>query len=252
MTNQFVVLAAGKGTRMGGDMPKVLVGLKSKPLILHLLHELEKINQLIKPVVVVGYQAEKVRAVLGDDYLFAYQSKQLGTAHALLAAKEKVRAENILVLYGDMPFIRAESLRSLMKLHRDKAAKISMLTSRVESFQDPYNSLETYGRIIREPQYEKNKELESKIVKIVEYKDATEEERKITEVNPGIYMFNTEWLWPNLEKIKNGNAQSEYYLTDIVALAIGQNVSVSTLSVNPKEVLGVNTPEHLEVAKELV
>lgn len=252
MTNQFVILAAGKGTRMGGDMPKVLVGLKNKPLILHLLHELENLNQLIKPVIVVGYQAEKVRAVLGEDYIFAYQQKQLGTAHALLAAKAKVKAENIVVLYGDMPFIKAESLRGLMKLHRDNAANISMLTTVAPNFENEYRSLKSYGRIVRRSENEGSTELEKGVVRIVELKDATEAERQIMEVNPGIYMFNTKWLWKNLEQIQNTNSQNEYYLTDIVALAIKLGEKVYTQLVDPKEVIGINTQEHLEIAESLV
>src|SRR6185369_10465409 len=126
MKNQFVILAAGKGTRMGGNIPKVLVMLKNKPLILYVLHEIDKIGQLIKPVVVVGYGAKKVEGVLGNEYLFAFQDKQLGTAHALLAAKRKIKAENIVVLYGDMPFIKAESLKALIKMHFKTGGNISM------------------------------------------------------------------------------------------------------------------------------
>src|SRR5579872_4621873 len=98
MRNQIVILAAGKGTRMGNsNIPKVLVMLKNKPLILYLLEEVEKINQLAKPVVVVGFHGEKVRAVLGDSFSYVNQQDQLGTAHAVMAAKPKIKSENILV-----------------------------------------------------------------------------------------------------------------------------------------------------------
>src|ERR1700744_4976794 len=114
MRNQIVILAAGEGTRVGrDDMPKVLVMLKNQPLILYILRQIENINQLAKPVIVVGYMADKVKAVLGNDYLYAYQDQQLGTAHALNSARHQVSGENILVLYGDMPFIKAESLKEL-------------------------------------------------------------------------------------------------------------------------------------------
>jgi bifunctional UDP-N-acetylglucosamine pyrophosphorylase/glucosamine-1-phosphate N-acetyltransferase len=243
MTNQIVILAAGKGKRMGGDIPKVLVGLKNKPLILHLLHELEKVTQLVKPVVVVGFEAEKVKAVLGNDYLYAYQTEQLGTGHAVMSARGKVTAENILVLYGDMPFITAESLKSLIKLHRDSQATVSMLTTKPDDFSGKLASLYSYGRIIRDAA--------GNVVKITELKDASEEEKKITEVNPGIYMFKTDWLWDNLTKIKNQNAQGEYYLTDIVEVAIAQGQTIHSLPVDPKEVIGVNSQEDLERAESI-
>ena len=245
MRNQIVILAGGKGTRMGSArVPKVLVMLKNKPLILYLLDEIQKIGQLIKPVIVVGYMADKVKTVLGDDYLYAIQDKQLGTAHALMAARPKVRADNILVLYGDMPLLQAEGLKELVRTHLRSGAKISMLTSQVENFRGKFASLEHFGRIIRGPEH--------KIVGIVEFKDATDTQRKIHEVNPGIYMFNTKWLWENLKKIGNNNHQKEYYLTDIVGIATTQGESINSLLVPSEQVLGVNTNEELATAEKLV
>jgi len=244
MRNQIVILAAGKGTRMGGNLPKVLVMLKNKPLILYTLEEMDKINQLAKPIVVVGYGADKVKTVLGDGYLYAYQEQQLGTANALLCAKRKVKADNVLVLYGDMPFIKAESLKALISTHFKNHNKISMLTAAVKNCSGVYSSLEHFGRIVRDS--EKN------ISAIVEYKDASLHQKKIKEVNPGIYMFNTEWLWENLGKIKNSNAQKEYYLTDIVALAIADRQKVCSVSIEPKEVLGINSREDLKTAEKLI
>ncbi len=242
MRNQIVILAAGKGTRMGGDIPKVLVNLNHRPLILYILEEMEKINQLIKPVVVVGFEAEKVRTILGNNYFFALQKEQLGTAHALMAAKSKVGAENILVLYGDMPFIKAESLKNLMRLHKEKSANISMFTAKAESFEGDLESLNFYGRIIRDEK--------GQIVKIVEYKDANLKERELKEVNPGIYMFNAKWLWEKISLVKNQNMQGEYYLTDIVEVAIKSGEYVNSLVIDPYQVLGVNTPKDLEVAEK--
>lgn len=225
-------------------VPKVLVMLKNKPLILYVLDEIEKINQLAKPVVVVGFAAGKVQQVLGNHYIYAFQDKQLGTAHALQAAKNKVKAENILVLYGDMPFIKADSLKSLIKLHFKSGAKISMLTAQTKNFKGIYASLEHYGRIIRTPLGE--------TAGIIEHKDATDVQRKIKEINPGIYMFNTKWLWENLKKIENNNAQKEYYLTDIVQIALSQEEKVNSILVDPKEVLGINSREDLAIAEKLL
>jgi len=245
MRNQIVILAGGKGTRMGNPrVPKVLVMLNNKPLILYVLEEIEKINQLAKPVVVVGFAAGKVQQVLGTHYIYAFQDKQLGTAHALLAAKNKVKAENILVLYGDMPFIKAQSLKDLIKLHFKSGAKITMFTAQAESFKGNYISLDKYGRIIRTPLGD--------IAGIVEYKDATDVQRKIKEINPGLYMFNTKWLWENLKKIENNNAQKEYYLTDIVHVALSQGEKVNSILVDAKEVLGINNKEDLAIAEKLL
>ena len=225
-------------------VPKVLIMLKNKPLILYILDEIEKINQLAKPVIVVGFGAGKVQQVLGNHYLYAFQDKQLGTAHALMAAKNKVKADNILVLYGDMPFIKAGSLKDLIRLHLHSGAKISMLTSQVNSFKGNNISLEHYGRIIRTPLGEP--------AGIVEFKDATDVQRKIKEVNPGIYMFNTKWLWENIKKIENNNAQKEYYLTDIVAVALSQGEKINSILINPEEIIGINSTQDLEIAEKIL
>lgn len=245
MRNQIVILAAGKGTRMGNPkVPKVLVMLKNKPLILYMLEEIEKINQLAKPVIVVGFGAGKVQQVLGNNYLYAFQDKQLGTAHALMAAKNKVKAENILVLYGDMPFIKSDSLKALIKLHLHGGAKMTMLTALAKNYKGKNISLEHYGRIIRAPL--------GGIAGIVEFKDAANVQRKLKEVNPGIYMFNTKWLWENLKKIENRNKQKEYYLTDIVQIALSQGEKVNSILADAKEVLGINSMEDLQIAEKIL
>lgn len=245
MKNQFVILAAGRGTRMGNpNTPKVLVMLKNKPLILFVLEQIDKINRLVKPVVVVGFGAEKVKGVLGDAYVYAFQEKQLGTAHALAAAKVKIRAENILVVYGDMPFIKAESLSQLIKMHFRSGGNISMLTAEAANFKGIHSSQEHYGRIVRNTSHS--------IVGIVEYKDATAAQRKLREINPGIYMFSTKWLWEHIKKIANQNAQKEYYLTDIVGVALEQGEKVNSFMVDAKEVLGVNSKADLAIAERLL
>lgn len=245
MKNRVVILAAGKGKRMGkAEMPKVLVALKNKPLILYILEELEKLNALFKPVIVVGYKSEKVKQILGDDFVYAFQDKQLGTAHAVEASKNKVKAENVLALYGDMPFIKASSLKKLINLHHKKKSKISMFTAKVPNFSGKFGSLNGYGRILRNSA--------GKIVEIVEFKDANERQRKNKEVNPGIYVFNSDWLWKNIKKISNHNVQKEYYLTDLIKIAFEEQENISNLQIDPKEVLGVNTPQDLAWAEKVL
>jgi bifunctional UDP-N-acetylglucosamine pyrophosphorylase/glucosamine-1-phosphate N-acetyltransferase len=243
MRNQILILAAGKGARMGTDRPKVLVELKQRPLILHLLEQIEKINQLAKPVIVVGHQYRQVQDILGDGFIYAYQHQQLGTGHAVMAAEGQIVGNNILVLYGDMPFIQAESLKKLMRLHHDQSSKVSMFTAEVNDFSQ-YPSMNFFGRIIRD--------VYKNIIKITEYKDATPAERKIREVNPGIYMFNSTWLYDNIHKLQNQNSQSEFYLTDMVEVAIAGGQTVQSLPINPKEVIGINTLEELQAAEKLL
>lgn len=225
------------------DVPKVLVMFKQKPLILHLLHELEAVNQLAKPLIVVGFKHKQVQDILGDGYSYALQPHQLGTGHAVMSAEPSITAENILVLYGDMPFIRAGSLKRLIELHLTKNATMSMFTAAAPNFEREYESLKGFGRIIRDGF--------GNIVKITEYKDADEKERNIREVNPGIYMFNTKWLFSNIHSIQNKNANGEYYLTDMAEIAMSQNIPIHSLSIKPHEVLGINTIEQMQIAASL-
>jgi UDP-N-acetylglucosamine diphosphorylase/glucosamine-1-phosphate N-acetyltransferase len=238
---QIVILAGGKGTRMGEtDTPKVLHPLHGEPLITHLLNNLKELSWDPKPVIVVGFKREQVMEALGDSYLYAVQEEQLGTGHAVLCAKPQITAQNILVLYGDMPFITAASLEKLVEKHQSSGGPVSMITTSVSDFSGAYASLEKYGRIIPDN--------ENHIVAIREFKDATEQERKIEELNPGYYVLNTQWLWDHIGKITTQNAQNEYYITDIIAIAIASGLGIQSISVPPDELLGVNTKDELEIA----
>ena len=239
MQNQIVILAAGKGKRMGKlDLPKVLVPLQGQPLISHLLDELKPLKASMHPIIVIGYMHGRVKEVLGKEYDYVLQREQLGTAHAVWTAREKIKAKNVLVLYGDTPFIKRKSLEKLMRLHEQQEAIISMFTTRVPNFAGKFASFLDYGRIIRDEF--------GNIIKITEYKDASPEVRKIKELNPGIYMFNTQWLWDNIDRIQTDNVQQEFYLTDIVEVAINEDQSILSLPIDAKEVLGINTPEQLK------
>ena len=245
MNTQIVILAAGQGTRMGDmEIPKVLAPLQEKPVLTHLLEEIGSLANLEPTVLVVGYKHEQIRSVAGNGYKYAFQEKQLGTAHALLCAKPEITGTDIIVLYGDMPLIKAQSIQRLMDLHREKNAKLSMFTTTVPNFEGRYESLNHFGRIIRSESGD--------IVKITEFKDALPEEQALREVNPGIYMFNTNWLWKHMDAITSNNTQHEYYLTDIIEVAIRSGEQIYSLEVQPDEVFGINTKEHLEHAHGLV
>ena len=245
MSTQIVVLAAGKGTRMGDQpWPKVLAPLKGRPLISYILDEVKQLELSQKPIIVVGFMQDKVRQVLGDGYLYAVQEQQLGTGHAVAMAKSLVSADNLVVLYGDTPFISAHSLKNLIQAQELTGDKLSMFTTTVKNFEGQFKPFEKFGRIIRSQSGD--------ILKITEYKDCTEEEKKITELNPGIYCFNSQWLWDNIVRINKDNAQGEYYLTDLLEVAVSQGERVNSLPINPNEVLGINTWEDHGHAENLL
>ncbi|MEZ4180367.1 MAG: NTP transferase domain-containing protein [Candidatus Doudnabacteria bacterium] len=243
MSQQVVILAAGKGTRMGSDIPKVLLPLHGQPVIKHVLNEVSNLILETSPVLVVGYKEELVKQELGDEYIYVTQFDQKGTAHAVMSAQPKISAQNFIVLYGDMPFTSLRSLQKLSDLHQSNDAKISMFTAILPDFQEEHEHFLGFGRIIRDKQ--------GNICKIVEYKDASPEEQEITEVNPGIYMFNSKWVWEQLKKIGSQNSQQEFYLTDVIELAIKDGQKIFSLPIAAEEVYGINTPEHLEFARKL-
>jgi bifunctional UDP-N-acetylglucosamine pyrophosphorylase / glucosamine-1-phosphate N-acetyltransferase len=243
MQTQIVILAAGKGRRMGDiDLPKVLFPLHGKPLIFPLLEQVSKLSTH-PAVIVVGFKRGEVMKVLGPRYTYAFQKEQLGTAHAVWCAKPKINSKNILVLNGDMPFMKASSMEKLINLHQEQKPVISMFTSFVPDFKGALASLDNYGRIIRDSY--------GNIVKVTEYKDATEQERKIKEVNPGIYVFNAEWLWSHIDLINNNNAQNEFYLTDIIEVAISESFPIRSIPIGPAEVIGINTMSQLEIGHKI-
>jgi bifunctional UDP-N-acetylglucosamine pyrophosphorylase / glucosamine-1-phosphate N-acetyltransferase len=239
----IVILAAGKGTRMGlAKTPKVLVPLRGKPLISYLLDGIAREPSLAAPIVVVGFKSEEVKSLLGRNYLYALQEQQLGTGHAVVSAMPQVTGQHFMVLYGDMPFIKTASIVTLGDLHMKSGSVLSMFTVTVPNFDPRYESMNNYGRIIRDNT--------GQIIKITEYKDATTGERHLREVNPGIYTFQRDWFVEHAKSLGNKNAQGEYYLTDMVEIAIGSGQRIVDISISPEEVLGINTPEQLKAAEE--
>ena len=238
---KIIVLAAGKGKRMQSELPKCLSALRGKHMIKHLLESIEKAVNL-KPVVIVGHMADLVKKELGDKYDYVTQEEQLGTGHAVSCAKEKcAEAENIMVLSGDQPFISPLTIQNLIEKHLTSGAVITFSTTELPDFEDWRNSFIAFGRILRK---------DGKVQGIREFRDATEEERKITEVNAGCYIFNAQWLWQNLEKIKNNNTQNEYYLTDLFKIASENGEKIETVKIENREALGANTKEELETLEK--
>ena len=241
-----VILAAGKGKRMGADLPKVLHLFQGRPFIVHLVEEVKKSGICERPTVVVCDEHDLVQKALGDSCDYVAQAEQLGTAHAVQCAEGflKGRAENILILYGDHPLLKAETLRALRDLHeKENHHSLSLMTTVVSDFDDWRSAFQGFGRIVRNQNGE--------ITKIIEFKDATDEEKKILEVNPMYCCFKADWLWENLKKIDNKNAASEYYLTDLVKMAVDQGEKIAILQIANVECLGINKPEELEMVQKM-
>ncbi len=243
---KIIILAAGLGKRMKSDMPKALAILKGKPFIRHILDTIEKLDPKIKPIIVVGYKKELIKEALGDKYIYAEQTEQLGTGHAVMSARHATGGEDgtVLVLYTDQPLVSKETLRRILEKHAEKKPAITLATVSIPDFKDWRAGIYNYGRIIRQS--------DGSVRKIVELKEANEEEKKITELNPGLYAFNAKWLWKNIDKLKNKNAQKEYYLTDLVMTAYEQNERIETIPMeNVIEALQPNSKEELETLEKL-
>jgi len=247
MRTRVVVLAAGKGTRLNGataGVPKVLVRLNGQPMIKYLLHAIKKSGVDPRPVIVVGHNAEVLESTLGTEYEYIRQEEQLGTGHAVACTEALLagKTDAVIVLYGDHPFIRPSTIAGLRDLYLRERRVLSMMTTTVEDFNDWRAPFADFGRVLRNQN--------QKITGVVEVKDATLSQRQIKEVNPAYFCFDADWLSGNLKKINNNNAKREYYLTDLVRIAIDQGEQITSININPLESIGINTPEHLEIARE--
>ena len=232
---EIVILAAGLGTRMKSSTIKILHRAAGRPIIDYVL-DLAATLSSKPPVMVVGHQRDKVEAAIGSRARYAVQDRQLGTGHAVLQAAPLLEAEElagkvVLVLSGDVPLTRPETLARLVDEHGRSGNALTLVTMRLD---DPG----MYGRIVRTE--------DGAVLRIVEAKDAGDDERRINEVNAGIYAFSGDSLFDNLRGLKNSNAQGEYYLTDLLATLTGAGKRVGALVVDdPVEALGVNSRAEL-------
>ncbi|MED2969732.1 bifunctional UDP-N-acetylglucosamine diphosphorylase/glucosamine-1-phosphate N-acetyltransferase GlmU [Bacillus subtilis] len=234
-----VVLAAGQGTRMKSKLYKVLHPVCGKPMVEHVVDEALKLS-LSKLVTIVGHGAEEVKKQLGDKSEYALQAEQLGTAHAVKQAQPFLADEKgvTIVICGDTPLLTAETMEQMLKEHTQREAKATILTAVAE---DPTG----YGRIIRSEN--------GAVQKIVEHKDASEEERLVTEINTGTYCFDNEALFRAIDQVSNDNAQGEYYLPDVIEILKNEGETVAAYQTgNFQETLGVNDRVALSQAEQFM
>ena len=236
---EVIILAAGLGTRMKSATIKILHRAAGRPIIQYVLDLAAQLSDAA-PVMVIGHQREAVRECVGDRARFAVQEEQLGTGHAVLQAAPNleaggVKGKQILILSGDVPLTRPETLQRLLDEHERSKNTLTLLTMKLD---DPA----MYGRIVRDSG--------GAVLKIVEAKDASADEKRIDEVNAGIYVFDGEHFFENLRKLSNTNAQGEYYLTDLLAVLRNSGKRVgAVVADDPVEALGVNSRADLAVVE---
>ena len=243
---QVIILAGGKGKRMGSEIPKVLTPFKGRPIIEYIVNVILDLSLEAKPMIVVGFGSDLVKEHLGDDVCYALQDKQLGTGHAVMCAKDVCdkNSNSVLVLYGDHPNTKLETVKKILDLHSKEDSVITMAVLKVPNFNDFFSNFYGFGRIIRDS--------DGKISRITEVKDATDDEKDIKELNPSFFCFDADWLWSNISKLQNSNAQQEYYLTDMVGLAIEQGKKISSIEIDYLECVGINTLEELKRAEDII
>jgi len=235
MKASSVVLAAGQGTRMKSELPKVLHPISGLPMVAHALATVLSLSDT-PPVLVVGVGADQVRATLGDSVRYVVQERQLGTGHAVQQTKSLLESESdlVTVTYADMPLLRSETLHDMVAHHLESGAAITMLTI----VQDEPRG---FGRVVRDHS--------GAIVGVVEEPEATPAQLTIRELNAGVYCFDATWLWSHVDGIPLSK-KGEYYLTDLVGIAVAEGSRVEALTTDdPAEALGVNTRVHLAEAQ---
>ncbi|MEK4533860.1 bifunctional UDP-N-acetylglucosamine diphosphorylase/glucosamine-1-phosphate N-acetyltransferase GlmU [Peribacillus sp. FSL K6-1552] len=238
MSNRYaIILAAGQGTRMKSKLYKVLHPVCGKPMVQHVIDQVNQL-QIEDIVTVIGHGAEKVQEQLGDSCKYALQEQQLGTAHAVMQAGDVLSDKSgiTLVICGDTPLIKAETMEALITLHEQSKAKATILTAYADN-------PDGYGRVLRSEN--------GLVEKIIEHKDASDEERYVKEINTGTYCFDNQALFSALKKVSNDNVQGEYYLPDVIEILKEEGESVTAFqSSDFDETLGVNDRVALSQAEQ--
>jgi UDP-N-acetylglucosamine diphosphorylase/glucosamine-1-phosphate N-acetyltransferase len=232
-----IILAAGKGTRMKSDLAKVLHPIGGIPMLSYTIAAARAAGSR-RIIAVIGHQSERIREIFQErDLIFVEQKELLGTGHAVLQAKNAFseKNENIIILCGDVPLIRPKTLKALYEKKERDRATVVVLTTIVEN---PTG----YGRVLTAA--------DGRVTRIVEEKDASSDEKRVREINTGIYCVESRFLFTAVSRLENKNAQQEYYLTDIMEIACKDGIRATSLTVSdPREVMGINTLEELQQAE---
>ena len=245
MKTRVLVLAGGKGTRMGAPVPKALVEICGKPIVDHILDGVVESGVDTTPALVIGHDLDSLKAHVGDRAEFVIQHEQLGTGHAVMVAEDQLKdVDTVLVSYGDHPLYAPSTYKGIVEKHHASGATITMLTTQLPDYEGWRSLFTHWGRVVRGD--------DGAVQSITEYKLCTEEEQAITEVNNGMYCFDGAWLWENIKNLSDDNAKGEYLLTDLIAMALVQGKKIETISCDPEQGIGVNTPEEVAIAEKLV
>jgi UDP-N-acetylglucosamine diphosphorylase/glucosamine-1-phosphate N-acetyltransferase len=232
-----IILAAGKGSRMKSSLAKALHPLASRPLLVHVLDIVKPLNP-DRVIIVAGHQSGRVREAVNDPSVeFVDQREQLGTGHAVQQAEKALEgfSGTVLILCCDMPFLKTTTLNQMIDIHHRSKAECTLLSLKTLEKRD-------FGRIVRDKM--------ENILRIVENRDASDEEKLIDEFNSGVYCFNKKFLFNALAEIDNNNAQQEYYLTDTIKWIKEKGLKIEAIQTEDSlEILGINSVEDLEIAE---
>ena len=235
-----IILAAGKGTRMQNPLPKVLIPIFGKPVLEYVLDIAEKLCPT-RTLVVVGYQADRIQEKFAKrDLEFVLQEEQLGTGHAAYQTEKVLKnfEGNVLILCGDMPLIKAETLERLLNQHKKMSAKCTVLTLKTKIDND-------FGRIIRDDK--------GLILKIVEFRDAFDKVKNVDEFNSGVYCFDKGLFFNALSSVGDNNVQKEYYLTDTIEYSVKSGYPVASVQTeDTNEIIGINFPDDLRRVEQIL
>ncbi|WP_300331760.1 bifunctional UDP-N-acetylglucosamine diphosphorylase/glucosamine-1-phosphate N-acetyltransferase GlmU [Fusobacterium sp.] len=237
MQLKALILAAGKGTRMKSELPKVIHTVNGIPMVQKIIKELEKIN-IEENILILGHKKEEILKKIGE-VSYVVQEEQLGTGHAIMQAKEKLKdyEGDVMILCGDTPLLKSSTLENMYNYHKNNNCTTTVLTA---VYENPFG----YGRIVKE---------NGNVIGIVEEKEASDEIKKIKEVNAGVYCCNAKELFKALDKIDNNNEKGEYYLTDIIGIQVKEGKKVSSFVLeNSEEILGVNSKVELAQASRVL
>ena len=230
---------------MDSDLPKVLVPLNGRPMIKYLMDALLASGSNARPIIVVSPDNQEIisHALLDYQADYVVQAEQLGTGQAVACAVPQLQpgTDHVVVLYGDHPFLKPDSIRRFISLEQPA---VTIMPTVLPDFSDWRQNFYHWGRIVRGEG--------GRVERIVEFKDASEAEKLITEVNPGFMSFNRRWLEENISRLRNDNKQAEYYLTDLIKLAFDGGYPVGTTAISPEEAMGINSRQELEAAASLL